>query len=139
MTKLSKEELLSRLSLWVSELKTSVGWDNIEEQAYQQIKELIQKPEVTEEWIEEKARAMYQTSIIFPHNTPETIVYKCKEFIRSLVEEVPAEKATVMEEFVEKWRDYLLQRFPVNTTGNAHNDWLSELKQMLKEAGVHIS
>ena len=41
-------------------------------------------------------------------------------------------------EFVEKWRDYLFNRFPIRITGNAHGDWDDELTRMLKEAGVSI-
>lgn len=64
MSKLKKEELLAWLNIWVRRWSMMSGE---EKQAYQQIKEMIQKPkiwirpqfskrtEVTEEWIEEKA------------------------------------------------------------------------------------
>lgn len=41
-------------------------------------------------------------------------------------------------DFIEKWRDYLFERFPIRIIGNAHDDWDEELTRMLKEAGVSI-
>jgi len=58
MSKLSKEELLKELDKFVfSDVKLNISRICIEEghkhcQAYQQIKEMIQKPEVTEEFID---------------------------------------------------------------------------------------
>lgn len=59
------------------------------QQACKQIKALIKK-EVTEEWIEEKAREAHDTFLAVPDNCD----YKCtamriiKDFIRKIVEEI---------------------------------------------------
>ena len=60
------------------------------EQAHQQIKELIQKPQVTEEWIEEEAKkllSLMHQCTHFSFNTP-TGQEERKDFIRSLIEEI---------------------------------------------------
>lgn len=53
-------------------------------QARQQIKEMIQKSEVTEEWIEKKAKELlkWKDANCFAH------LKVCKDFIRSLVREI---------------------------------------------------
>ena len=53
MSKLNQEELLR----WLEQAHRYFTFEppGKDEQAYQQIKEMIQKPEVTEEWIQEKA------------------------------------------------------------------------------------
>lgn len=66
MSKLSKEELLEFLNRfyalwreWMQEETTMPNMLKLAGEACEQIKELIQKPEVTEEWIEEKAVELY--------------------------------------------------------------------------------
>ena len=51
MSKLKKKELLRLLDA-MHQWCVTENWDDKTEQAYQQIKELIQKPGVTEEWIQ---------------------------------------------------------------------------------------
>jgi len=87
MSKLTKEELLelfdevfniaisSASSVFAKELR----------QAFSQIREMIQKPEVTEEWIEEKAKELLSKSFYLGIYKD---INKAKDFIRSLVEEI---------------------------------------------------
>lgn len=95
--KLGEEELLEELrqikicvQAWEILNPKKVSWSGKREQAYRQIKEMIQKPEVTEEWIEEKAREVHDKFLAVPDDCD----YKCtamgiiKDFIRSLVEEI---------------------------------------------------
>jgi len=96
MSKLSKEELLKWLEEEVSRyafLQTTHPYlaqkpIKKDEQAYQQIKEMIKKSEITEEWIEEKATKFLLSS-------PGTYTYQyqsqlnlVKDFIRKIVEEI---------------------------------------------------
>ena len=82
MSKLSKKELLD----WFYEVFEEYTKNYImkpltrDAQAYQQIKEMIEKPKVTEEWIEEKAKEWGYWS-----ERQRKII---KDFIRSLVEEI---------------------------------------------------
>jgi len=71
---------------------------------------------------------MYQTSICFPNNTPKTILYKCKKFIRSLVEEIPIKKLIVTEKFVWEAIEYIAEYSSYN-----------RLEKKLKEAGVEVA
>lgn len=101
MSKLKEEELLEWLKIhlparkWLKDAK----WSEKDEQAYQQMREMIRKkPEVTEEWIEEKElklfRAIIKSSIIggrfIRHFTCPTKIgtQLRKDFIRSLVKEI---------------------------------------------------
>ncbi len=61
------------------------------EQAYQQIKEMIQKPGVTEEWIEEKAQEVMMI-IDDPIATWSRKVKNVRNFIHSLMEEIHERK-----------------------------------------------
>jgi len=79
---------------------------------FKQIKEMIKKPEVTEEWIEEQARKM--GNLIIPFHTTKSItnfmadpLERCKDFIRSLVEEIYGKKR-VAEDWIEgeDYEDY---------------------------------
>lgn len=95
MSKLSKEELLDEFkqmeideeevykgSLEVPGVNTKL-MNQIHQkrkQAYQQIKELIKKPEVTEEWIKKKIDELW-----IEYEKGEL---DCEDFIRSLVEEI---------------------------------------------------
>ena len=80
MSKLSKEELLE----WLEQAHKYFTFEppGKDKQAYQQIKELIQKPEVTEEWVEEKANWLFKKSWV------PISIDRAKDFIRSLVEDV---------------------------------------------------
>ena len=59
--------------------------------AKKQIRELIQKPQVTEEWIEEKARELWEKGVLYRKDAENQAVISlgwAKDFIRSLVEGV---------------------------------------------------
>lgn len=64
------------------------------EQAYQQIKEMIQKPEVTEEWKEEKAKEFLEMAYAITRTKPDIAEHRInlkfvkQSFIRSFVEEI---------------------------------------------------
>ena len=62
----------------------------IREQAYQQIKALIQKPEVTEEWINNfiEEKAIELNNEILLESWRKDYYIMCKDFIRSLYEEI---------------------------------------------------
>ncbi len=85
MKKLNKEELLGWLKIKLSTELSKLPWDREDKQAYQQIKELIQKPKVTEEWIEEKAREL---GAYYPNETFGEALSRCRKFILSLIEEI---------------------------------------------------
>jgi len=64
----------------------------------------LRKPEVTGEWIEEKVRKLIDDLTEYDASSeyyPEAVRY-AKDFICSLVEEMPAKKATVSEEMIKK-------------------------------------
>ena len=98
MTKLNQGELLEELrqikicvQAWEILNPKKVSWTGKREQAYQQIKEMIQKPEITEEWIEEKAMGLItMVANLYPHEGSPCVIpkNKAKDFIRSLIEEV---------------------------------------------------
>lgn len=58
----------------------------------EQSKVLIQKPEVTEEWIEEKARELLELFSLYPYSDNKSLKARTlktsKDFIHSLVEEI---------------------------------------------------
>ena len=109
---LGREELLEELEeVWENNyVKDSKLWKR-NEQAYRQLKALIQEPgekkgligmageifneahenqlEVTEEWIEEKAQQLFQES----KEGSFSIKSFCNFFIRKIIEEMPAKKA----------------------------------------------
>ncbi len=107
--------------------------DEALEVLHRRMEELIkQKPGVTKEWIEEKAQ-----EVMFIVDDETTTwsrkVLNVRNFIRSLVENISAKKATVTEEFVEKWTDKF--------DGFAQQGLIIDiglLKQMLKEAEVRV-
>lgn len=76
--KLSKEELLKKLNKAFEYLPLSIA----NGQAHRQIKEMIKKPEVTEEWIEEKATELYNLLYYKTFNRNQV-----KDFIRLLYRE----------------------------------------------------
>ena len=105
MSKLNqKEELLGQIDTWLVCCKhdgikvygscKKCPCEEICKQAEQQIREMIQKPGVTEEWIEEKARMMINIIQMFALESQGKLkeksdIFKTTEdFIRSLVEEV---------------------------------------------------
>ena len=86
--KLSEEELLEIARIQLIGCQPCNGCERKKRcllpQAYQQIEALINKPEVTEEWIEEKAKQIHLHVLDGQfHNEA-----KRKDFIRSLVEEI---------------------------------------------------
>ena len=87
MSKLKEEELLEKLNKAFEYLPLSIA----NGQARRQIKEMIQKPGVTKEWIEEKARELL---FLFyaKGSTQENEESTAKDFIRSLVEEIHGRK-----------------------------------------------
>ena len=102
---------------------------------------LIQnQPKVTDELIEEKAREIwnlwnlwwYKASGSYVADFSGTIRFDLggvKKLIRHLYEEMPAKKATVSGEFVEKWRAEFIKGF------EAPED---NIILMLREAGLEV-
>ena len=100
--KLSEDELLNRLRMFKAWICTPghKEWTDDNEQAYRQIAEIIGgyfrflrettlKPQVTEEWIAEKADLIYRRVITYKENINiYSLVEVIKESIRSLVEEI---------------------------------------------------
>jgi len=135
------------------------------EQAYQQIKERIKdyaehqeltanyidividlydqlekkRPKMTEEWYGEKAKKLItMVSNLYPHEGSSCVIpkSKAKDFIRSLMEGIPAKKPTVDEEFVEKWKKELeTDLLPYSVLTDIDK---KKIKQMLKEADVRV-
>ena len=91
MSKLNQKKLLSILETAFSHLLKDINYKETKakyEQAHQQIKEMIQKPEVTEEWIEEKAKKICK--VIEEHEVYMGLPF-WENFIRSLVEEISSQ------------------------------------------------
>ena len=103
MSKLNQEELSRQVEMWLLGCThdTEIPYEGCKKcpskkeckQANRQIKKLIQKPEVTEERIEEKAKKM--KNIVISFFAPGSQVRwmadpfeRCKDFIRSLVGEI---------------------------------------------------
>lgn len=113
MSRLSKEELLD----WLDKQSLENGWnirwnekDNIDLQAYQQIKQMIQKP------------------------GEEEIEIRYIEIILDLYDRLEKKKPIVTREFVEKWKKHLIDTGTQSYMQAEHN-----VRQMLKEAGVEIT
>ena len=85
MKRLSQEDLLEGIEKLVAPARArqAMYYGSRNEQVHKQIKELIQKPQVTEEWIEEKAEEL--ADISYYHQVEGK---QAKDFIRSLVEGV---------------------------------------------------
>jgi len=90
MSKLNQEELLEELrqikiyvQAWKMLNPKKISWTSRREQAYQQIREKIQKPKVTEEFIKGKATEVYNLLYYKSFNLDQVT-----DFIRSLVEEI---------------------------------------------------
>ena len=82
MSELKEKGLLEKLSKAFEYLPLSIA----NGQARRQIKELIQKPGVTEEWIEEKAIELNNEILLA--NYKESYYNMSRDFIRSLVKEI---------------------------------------------------
>jgi len=82
---MKREELIEKLKVWKLGLSGYV-WHNEDEQAYQEIVELIKKPEVNKEWTEKRAKELANK-----HFVAYAYCYRFRIFrnvIRSLVEEI---------------------------------------------------
>jgi len=83
MSGFTKEEKLLDL---IGKIKTFIcddkDFDDDDWKGLEQIKEMIQKPEVTEEWYEEKAKEAWLLG------NRSNAIWNYKNFIRSLVEEI---------------------------------------------------
>jgi len=96
MSKLSEGEVLKQLNLFKEAyLLEACRIANIEKeltphekQAYQQMVEMIQKPEVTEEWYDEKANELNGEVLSLKPFSWDTRIQKYRDFIRSLVKEI---------------------------------------------------
>lgn len=92
MSKLKKEELLIWLDdfkyAWSYYPKASLYKKGLMEQAYNQIKEMIKKPEVTEELIEEKAKELLNSLFTPSANTHCYLLPLIEKFIQSFVNEL---------------------------------------------------
>lgn len=99
---LSEDGLLNSLRIFAARIRTSghKKWTNDDEQAYRQIAEVIGgyfrflretklKPQVTEEWIANKARGLYRLQFPLSGRTKQNLYLSdCYSFIRSFVEEI---------------------------------------------------
>ena len=96
---LGREELLEHLGyvkyIYDMEVNEYTSFTELKErvnQAYKQIKALIQKPGVTEEWIdnfvEEKAKEAFSNLSLWDNLFPSAGFEKVKDFIRKIVEEI---------------------------------------------------
>lgn len=99
MSKLNEEELLVKLDYAFGSMSAYEGFD----EAQQQIKEMIQKPEVTKKWIEEKMVEFFKEKYpAFPLGSDNLhITSFVLEFGIWLVKELPAKKPTVPKAFIE--------------------------------------
>lgn len=96
MSKLNQEELVEKLGGWIRRSRRDETPDNIiwhidDESAHQDIVALIKKPEVTEEWIEEKAKELItMVANLYPYETNPGVIpkSKAKDFIRTFVKEI---------------------------------------------------
>ena len=90
MKELNEEELLSILTAVFSYYLSKCNYKETAtkyEEAHQQIKEMIQKPRVTKEWLKEKVKEMEQVTIPINSRRKDR-----EDFIRSFVEEIKGEK-----------------------------------------------
>ncbi len=89
MSELTKEELLEWVNIRIENNKCMDC-----EKIFQQIKEMIQKPGVTEEWYEEKAQKMKKiTATLFRKTgTMNYPIGRCRDFIREIAEEIHGRK-----------------------------------------------
>lgn len=94
MNKLNKEELLGKLDQWIRRARRDEAPDNIiwhidDDSAYQDIVALIQKPEVTEEWKEEKAKDILKLIGYKIHGEYLNVhIGEAKDFISLIVKEI---------------------------------------------------
>jgi len=100
MSKLKKEELLRHLEFMFSTTKScGEGFGKPLyppiEQAYKQIKGMIQEPGVTEQLLDKKAKELiFMVANLYPHEGSPCVIPKsiAKDFIRSLAEKIQGEK-----------------------------------------------
>ena len=90
MKKLTQERLLEILEEWRNCTREFVSalWGKEDDQAYIQLKEMIQqKPTVTREWVEKKANIFYNYGI--SEQTGETVRWlKARNHIEDLLKEI---------------------------------------------------
>ena len=86
---------------------------------------VLTEREVDEEWVKERATENYNLSYYKTFNLKQVI-----DSIRSLVEEIPAKKATVDEEFVRVYVGMINE--------DPHQCLRENLIGMLREAGVEV-
>jgi len=111
--KLKEEELLEWLKYFYAKDVKQKPKHGTATDAYKEIWALIKKPQVTEEWMAEKARELLIKANILI-NTPEAHQQQLKiikHFIRKLYDEMPAKKPSVSEGFIKKEATKLISRF----------------------------
>ena len=92
---MKEEELLVILKAWKKMLTNTVGWIDRDNRAHKEIVAILKnQPTITEEWIEEKALKMKRiTANLFRKTgTMNYPLGRCRDFIRSLVEEIPLQQ-----------------------------------------------
>lgn len=107
-------------------------WTKRDERAVA-IREMIQKPEVTKEWYDEKARELHEK--LYPSlGIDLDFLEMIEAFICSLVKELPVKKPTVPKAFIENMTSRMEQMFMQN---NKREDREYFIRcEVLKVAGV---
>ena len=145
--KLSENELLEFLELWWNKyhqnslpkgdydcrVKQNQNKENKCYQAYRQIVVLIKKPQVTEEWIEEKAKELIDKYL---YRKEHLKLNKAKDFIRSLVEGMPRQKTRLDEKFVIPYAGDIFAYFDEGEPCCYEIEKI--LIKMLKDAGMEV-
>lgn len=125
---MERKDLLGLLEGWFNDAHRDLGLrcrtpENCRK-AYREIKQLIQKPEIDEKWLENKTFEMID--IVSKGNILEAM-----RFIKSIISVIPREKkAEVNRMFLEKMAEesvYIL-----------HQEMASFFEKKFKEAGVKI-
>ena len=149
---MKKEELLEYM--YRANKSFVLGTFGKQDEAYEEIVMLIKnKQEMTEEWLNEKAREFLAKTNISVQ-TPEAVKQQLKiikDFIRKLYEQMPAKKVRVSEEFVKKNRKLLIlliakmeeEKLLDWTDGGTSLKILEAnfenfIKQVLTEAGMEV-
>ena len=141
--------------------ENNLDWEDFKDVRFQAIQDFYydqleqKRLQVTEEWIEEKVLELFVVfNILRPSLNDENnaknfirLLYleaggqlegysidSMKNIIRLLVEEMPAKKATVSEEFVEKWYSTIMEL----ASGDYPELGSDDLEEMLTEAGVEV-
>jgi len=95
---------------------------------------------VTEKWIDDKSRLLSDIIQVFVLEAAGELkanadsIKVAGDFIRKLVEEMPAKKAAVSEDFVEKWYSTIMEL----ATGDYPELGSDDLEQMFTEAGLEV-